>query len=206
MSDKPERVTSEDELLALYGSPAPTSIAKEVPFLNEHYLRLVAASPFCVLASIGPDGLDASPRGDEPGFVRALDDRTLALPDRRGNNRIDTLRNVVRDPRVALLFVIPGCNETLRVNGRAYISTDRELLESFAVDGRVPVTVVIVEVEAAFFQCGRAVMRSKLWSSDTQVDRASLPSAGQMLRATTDGFDGEAYDRALPERQRATLY
>ena len=193
-------------MLALYGSPASTSLAKAVPALNAHYRALIAASSFCILASVGPNGLDASPRGDEPGFVRVLDERTLALPDRRGNNRIDTLRNIVRDPRVALLFMIPGCNETLRVNGRAFVSTEPDLLNSFAVKGKAPVTALVIEIDEAFFQSGRAILRSGLWSSEAHVDRQSLPTAGEMLRATTDGFDGDAYDRALPERQRATLY
>ena len=206
MLGEAHRVASEDELVALYGSPAPTSLAKVVPALNAHYRALIAASPFCILASVGPNGLDASPRGDEPGFVRVLDEQTLALPDRRGNNRIDTLRNIVRDPRVALLFMIPGCNETLRVNGRAFVSTEPDLLDSFAVKGKTPVTALAIEIDEAFFQCGRAILRSGLWSSKAHVDRTTLPTAGEMLRATTDGFDGDAYDRALPERQRATLY
>ena len=199
-------VTSEAELDVLYAAPTDTSVAKEIDRLNAHYRTMIEAAPFCALASIGPEGLDASPRGDGPGFVRVLDDRTLALPDRRGNNRIDTLRNVVRDPRVALLFLIPGCNETLRVNGRASISTDPDLLASFAMDDKAPITVQVIAIDAVFFQCGRAVMRSGLWAPDAHVDRSSLPSAGAMLRATSENFDADAYDRALPERQRATLY
>ena len=199
-------VTTEAELGALYAAPAAPSIIKEVASLTPAYRSLIAASPFCVLASVGPEGLDASPRGDGPGFVRVLDDKTIALPDRRGNNRLDTLRNVLRDPRVALLFLIPGCNETLRVNGRARISTERELLESFAVDGKAPVTALVIAVDAAYFQCGRALIRSQLWSPSAQVARSTLPSAGEMLRATTHDFDAEAYDQALPGRQRDTLY
>jgi len=202
----PHTITSEAELDALYAAPTAPSVAKEIVRLNAPYRAMIEASPFCTLASIGPQGLDASPRGDGAGFVQVVDDWTLALPDRRGNNRIDTLRNVVRDPRVALLFLIPGCNETLRVNGRARISTDPDLLASFAVDGKAPVTVLVIAIDAVFFQCGRAVLRSGLWSPEAHVDRSTLPSAGAMLRATSEDFDAKNYDRALPARQRATLY
>ena len=199
-------VGSEGELDALYGPPSPASITKEASTLNAPYRALIEASPFAVIGSVGADGLDVSPRGDAPSFVSVLDDRTLAMPDRRGNNRLDTLRNVLRDPRVALLFLIPGCNETLRVNGRGRISTAPRLLERFAVDGRAPATVLLVSIDAVYFQCGKAVVRSGLWNAGRHVDRRTLPSAGDMLRATTQGFDGAAYDAALPNRQKQTLY
>ena len=207
MSD-PHSITSLAALEALYDqSPAQASILKEKDRVVPVYRALIEASPFAALATRGPEGLDCSPRGDGPGFIRVRDDRTLLLPDRRGNNRIDSLRNIVRDPQVALLFLIPGLGETLRVNGRAAISVEPALLESFSVDGKAPKSVLVIAVEAVYFQCARAIVRSDLWNSHKHVARRALPSAGQILAALSrSGFDGEAYDRALPERQRATLY
>lgn len=207
MSD-PHSITSLAALEALYDqSPAEASILKETDRVVPVYRALIEASPFAALATRGPEGLDCSPRGDGPGFIRVRDDRTLLLPDRRGNNRIDSLRNIVRDPQVALLFLIPGLGETLRVNGRAAISVEPGLLESFSVDGKAPKSVLVIAVEAVYFQCARAIVRSDLWNPHKHVARSALPSAGQILAALSrSGFDGEAYDRALPERQRATLY
>ncbi len=207
MSD-PHSITSLAALEALYDqSPAQASILKETDRIVPVYRALIEASPFAALATRGPEGLDCSPRGDGPGFVRVRDDRTLLLPDRRGNNRIDSLRNIVRDPQVALLFLIPGLGETLRVNGRAAISVEPGLLESFSVDGKAPKSVLVIAVEAVYFQCARAIARSDLWNPHKHVARSALPSAGQILAALSrSGFDGEAYDRALPERQRGTLY
>lgn len=206
-SDPTHRITDLDTLQARYGTPAPNSLTKEVDYLHPHYRAFVEAAPFVVLATSGPQGLDASPRGDGPGFVVIEDDRTLLLPDRRGNNRIDSLRNIVADPRVALLFLVPGVGETLRVNGQAEISVEPALLARFAVDDKPPRSVLRVRVETVFFQCSRAIVRSALWDPDARVDRASLPSAGQILGALSAGtLDGERYDRELPERVRATLY
>ncbi len=207
MSD-PHSITSLAALEALYDQPpAQASILKETDRVVPVYRALIEASPFAALATRGPEGLDCSPRGDGPGFVRVRDDRTLLLPDRRGNNRIDSLRNIVRDPQVALLFLIPGLGETLRVNGRAAISVEPGLLESFSVDGKAPKSVLVIAVEAVYFQCARAIARSDLWNPHKHVARSALPSAGQILAALSrSGFDGEAYDRALPERQRGTLY
>jgi uncharacterized protein len=204
----PHSITSLAALEALYDqSPAEASILKEKDRVVPVYRALIEASPFAALATRGPEGLDCSPRGDGPGFIRVRDDRTLLLPDRRGNNRIDSLRNIVRDPQVALLFLIPGLGETLRVNGRAAISVEPALLESFSVDGKAPKSVLVIAVEAVYFQCARAIVRSDLWNPHKHVARSALPSAGQILAALSrSGFDGEAYDRALPERQRATLY
>ena len=201
-------IASIEQLEALYGQPNDASTVKEVPFITREYRALIEASPFLALATAGPEGLDCSPRGDRPGeLVRIADDRTLLLPDRRGNNRIDSLRNVLRDPQVALLFLIPGLGETLRVNGRAVIPVDPALLESFSVDGKAPRSVLVITVEAIYFQCARAVVRSDLWNPQKHVARSALPSAGQILAALSrTGFDGEAYDKALPERQQTTLY
>lgn len=194
-------------LEALYGQPASTSVAKEVTYLTSGYRALIEASPFFVLATSGPDGLDASPRGDAPGFLRVADERTLLIPDRRGNNRVDSLRNILHDPRVGLLFLIPGLNETLRVNGRAVIDVDPALCDSFAVDGKPPKSVLVVTVESVFFQCARAVLRARLWDPAAQVARASLPSIGALLAEASAGQEGgEAYERSLNERIPKTLY
>jgi PPOX class probable FMN-dependent enzyme len=194
-------------LEALFGQPGEASIRKEVPSLHPVYRRWLEAAPFAVLATSGPGGLDASPRGDPAPLVTVRDEHTLLLPERRGNNRIDSLRNIVADPRVALLFMIPGVGETLRVNGRAHISVDPALLQRLAMDGTPPKCVIVVHIETVLFQCARALQRSKLWTPPAEDVRSKLPSAGAMLAALTDAaIDGEAYDRDLPERQRTTLY
>ena len=195
------------QLEALFGQPGEASLKKEVPYLHPSYQALIAASPFAVLATTGPGGLDASPRGDAPGFVAVQDEKTLLLPERRGNNRIDSLRNIVADPRVALLFLIPGVGETLRVNGSARITVAPELLARFAVDGKPPQCVIEIEVETVYFQCARAIQRSKLWAPLPEGVRREVPTPGAILSALTDAaFDGAAYDRELPARQRASLY
>jgi PPOX class probable FMN-dependent enzyme len=203
----PHRVRDITTLAALYGEPGEASIRKEVSSLHPVYRAIVEAAPFAVLATNGPDGLDASPRGDAPGFVAVEDEHTLLLPDRRGNNRTDSLRNVINDPRVALLFMVPGTNETLRVNGRAHVSVAPGLLERFAVDTRLPRSVLVIKIETVYFQCSRALLRSRLWDPSSQPPRSSLPSPGAMLSALTlASIDGAAYDRDLPERVKTTLY
>jgi PPOX class probable FMN-dependent enzyme len=200
-------VTSIEALERLYDQPYGPSVAKETDRITEHYRAFIEAAPFFALASGGPDGFDCSPRGDAPGFVRVHDEKTLLVPDRRGNNRIDTLRNILHDPRVALLFLIPGCGETIRVNGRAAISADPELAQSFTVNDKVPRTVIIVAVDRVFYQCSKAIVRSRLWDPSRHVDRKSLPSAGTILDALTGGkLGGEAHDLNAPERLRQTLY
>lgn len=199
-------IDSEEALRALYGPAGEASLTKEVSFLTPEYRALVEASPFCVLATSGPEGLDATPRGDPPGFIRVLDERTLLIPDRRGNNRIDSLLNIVRDPRVALLILVPGVAETLRINGRGRITTDPALLQPAAMDGKVPVTGLVIAVESVYFQCAKALVRSRLWDPAAQRDRSELPTPGQMLKGARAGFDAEAYDQALPARLAATLY
>ncbi len=201
-------ITTLEALEALYQpQPAPASTVKVTDHITPHYAALIQASPFVALATVGPEGLDCSPRGDLPGFVRIADPRTLILPDRRGNNRIDSLRNVVRDPRVALLFLIPGSGATFRVNGRAMLSVDPDLLDSFAVDGKPPRTAMVVTVVEAYFQCARAIVRSGLWKPESQVDPKSLPTPGAMLAAVTAGeAGGEAYDREWPGRAAKTMW
>jgi uncharacterized protein len=200
-------VTTIQGLETIYGLPAETSTVKEVDRVTPHYRAFIDASPFAVLATSGPEGLDCSPRGDLPGFVRVHDDRTLMLPDRRGNNRVDSLRNIVRDPRAALLFMIPGAGNTLRVNGRAHLAVDPELLASFAVDGKSPRSVIVIGVESVYFQCARAIVRSDLWNPEKRVDAKSLPSAGQILAALSGNrVGGEEYDRVWCERAKQTLW
>ena len=200
-------ITTIADLESLYGEVNKGSLLKETDRIVPEYRALIEASPFLALATRGPEGLDCSPRGDGPGFVRVEDEKTLLLPDRRGNNRIDSLKNIVRDPGVALLFLIPGIGETLRVNGRAAISVEPSLLESFSVDGKAPRSVIAITVEAVFFQCARAILRSELWNPQKHVVRGSLPSAGRILAALSDNeVGGDAYDKELPERQRTSLY
>lgn len=200
-------VASEAALSTLYGEASPNALAKEIDHLNAPYRAFVAAAPFLVLSTVGPEGLDASPRGDPAGFVEVSHDgRTLLIPDRLGNNRIDSLRNIVRDDRVALLFLVPGVGETLRVNGRAEIVVGEELLSRFAMNGKAPRSLIRVRVEQAYFQCQKALVRSRLWKAEAQIERSSLPSAGEMLAATATGFDAPAYDRAYPERLAQTIY
>ena len=201
-------ITSMQALEALYSDkPYPPALVKEADRITPQYQKLIEASPFMVLATCSEDGLDCSPRGDPAGFVRVQDDKTLLIPDRQGNNRIDSLRNLVRDPRVALLFLIPGVGETMRVIGRAQISTDPQLTGSFVMKGKTPRCVLVVSVEKAYFQCTKAIVRSKLWDASQHVDRKTLPTPGSILAELTDGrMGGEAHDRAAPERVKATLY
>jgi PPOX class probable FMN-dependent enzyme len=195
------------ELEALYAEPGAASLAKEVDYLHPHYRAFVEASPFCLLSTMNDKGGDCSPRGDAPGFVQVLDDRTLLLPDRRGNNRIDSLRNILADPRVGLLFLVPGVNETLRVSGTAKVSTDPELIARCMMQDKAPTTVLVIRIESVFFQCARALLRSRLWLADAQIPREALPSTGTMLADLSQNeIDGVAYDRELPERVRTTLY
>lgn len=203
----PHVLTSEAELEAIYGKPVEAATVKEVNWITPHYRAYIDASPYVALATSGPEGLDCSPRGDRPGFVRVHDEKTLMLPDRRGNNRIDSLRNIVRDPRVALLFMIPGMGNTLRVNGRAHLSIEPALLASFAVEEKAPRSVTVIEVDTVYFQCARALVRSDLWNPEHHVDPKSLPSAGQILAALSqDRVGGEKYDREWPGRAAATMW
>ena len=202
-----DRITTVEQLEALYGLPGETSTVKEVDTITPHYRAFIEAAPFAALATTGPEGLDCSPRGDKPGFIRVHDARTLLLPDRRGNNRVDSLRNVVRDPNVALLFLIPGSGTTLRVNGRAHLSVEAQLLQSFAVEEKAPRSVMVISVGRVYFQCARAIVRSDLWNPAKHVDPKSLPSPGEILAAFSgDRVGGEDYDRAWPARAQQTLW
>jgi len=201
------QIASLDELEELYDAPIQRSLIKELDRLNAHYRMFVEKAPFVVVATSGPDGLDCSPRGDPPGFVRVIDDKTVMMPDRRGNNRLDSLRNLIADPRIALLFLIPGVGETLRINGRARIVVDDELNASFAIGGKPPRSVIAVTIDRVYYQCQKALARSRLWEADAQISRSLLPSAGQMNKTFHDGeFDAEAYDREYPQRMKDTMY
>jgi uncharacterized protein len=200
-------IRDEATLNTLYGEISPGAIAKEIDYIHPHYRAMIEASPFLVLATCGPEGLDTSPRGDPAGFVHVVDEKTLLIPDRRGNNRADSLRNIIRDPRVALLFLIPGVGETLRVNGTAVISTDPALIERFPFRGTLPRTVIVVTAERVYFQCPKALVRSDLWNPDKRIERKALPSTGTIMASITEGkLGGAEYDRAYPERLRTTIY
>lgn len=214
MSD-PHAVTSVVRLLEVYPQAEGVSAVtvtgrnKESRVLTPAYRRFVELSPFVVVSTVGEGGLDQSPRGDAPGFVTVLDERTIVIPDRRGNNRLDTLRNIVADPRVGLIFLIPGIGHELRVRGTAVISTDPEELARHEVKGMRPASVVVVTIERVYFQCARAIKRSRLWDPGSHVDPALVPTAGRMT-LEAGGFESTdeaaAYDAALEERQDATLY
>jgi PPOX class probable FMN-dependent enzyme len=198
------------ELERIYGDPGAVgeaSTAKVAGHITPQYQRFIEAAPFLALATSGPEGLDCSPRGDLPGFVRVATPRTLLLPDRRGNNRIDSLRNIVRDPRVGLMFLIPGVGNAMRVNGQAFIEDDPALLDSFAVEGKVPRTVMQIAVQEVYFQCARALIRSGLWRQESHVDPRTLPSPGEILAEMSQGrVGGNAYDTGWNERAQHTMW
>jgi PPOX class probable FMN-dependent enzyme len=200
-------LTDPAALRELYGDPSDGAIAKEIDYVHPHYRAMIEASPFMVMATSGPDGLDVSPRGDPAGFVVVEDARTLLIPDRRGNNRVDSLNNLIADPRIALLFLIPGVGETLRVNGQAEIAVQTALLERFPAQGKLPRSVIVVHVERVYFQCPKALVRSDLWNPARHVQRRSLPSTGTILADISRGrVGGPEYDAAYPERLKATIY
>jgi PPOX class probable FMN-dependent enzyme len=202
-----DRVTTLEQLEAIYGEPAQKSLIKEIDHISDHYRAFIEKAPFVTVATCGPEGLDCSPRGDPAGFVRVVDEETVMIPDRRGNNRVDSLRNLVRDPRISLLFLIPGINETLRINGRAEIVVDAELCASFAIRGKPPRSVLVITVERIYFQCQKALVRSRLWDVEAQIPRSEVPSAGRILEALTGGdVDADEYDRSYPDRLKQTIY
>ena len=201
------QITDVATLERLYGAPSGAAVEKELNYLHPHYRAMIAASPFVVLATGGPEGLDTSPRGDAAGFITVENEKTLLIPDRRGNNRVDSLRNILVNPQVALLFLIPGVGETLRVNGRAIISTAPTLLERFAVGGKLPRSVIVVHVDTVFFQCSRAIWRSKLWDPAQHIERSSLPSLGTMIEDISQArVNAATYDSGLYERLKGALY
>lgn len=197
--------TSED-LRSTYAEPGEAASRKLMPRLDKHARAFIALSPFLVIASRGPGGGDCSPRGDGPGFVRVVDDNTVLIPDRKGNNLLDTLGNVVADPEVGLLFFVPGVAETLRANGTARIVTDPALLEPMAVRGQVPVSAIEVQIRQVYFHCGRSLIRAKLWDPDTRIERGSFPSLGRIIADQVAGVDAEAADQRLQEAYTTRLY
>ena len=194
-----------EKLEALYGTPKETSTRKVANLMVPIYRRWIERSRFCVLSTVGPEGTDASPRGDDGSVVTVIDAKTLAMPDWRGNDRIDSLPNIIRDPRVSLMFMVPGSSNVVRVNGRGRISADVEMLERFKRGRALPRSVILIEIEEVYFQCSRAIMRSRLWSVGDDTD--DLPTPGDMLKAMTDGeVGGEVYDAEWPERARKSLW
>jgi len=204
---EPRQITTTAELDALYGAPVGASVIKDVDYITDKYRLFAEKAPFVVVATVGPEGTDCSPRGDPVGFVRVLDRKRLLIPDRKGNNRVDSLRNLVHDPRISLLFLVPGVNETLRMNGRARIVVDPALAASFAVNGKTPLTLLEVTVDRVYFQCSKALIRSRLWSADSQVPRSEVPTAGEILAEIRgDSFDAAEYDRAYPDHIQRNIY
>ncbi|HWJ75290.1 MAG TPA: pyridoxamine 5'-phosphate oxidase family protein [Kaistia sp.] len=200
-------IRSSDALRALYGAPSPRALAKQLDHIDKHCRAFIALSPFLVLATEGPDGLgDATPRGDHPGFVTVADDRTLIIPDRPGNRRIDSLTNIVARPAIGLLFLIPGFLETLRVNGDAVVDDDLALREAHRVDDSLPATVLVVTVREAYLQCGKALMRSDLWVPASWPERTLLPTMGEMLKDHTRSSAPPESDAEMLERYKAVLY
>ncbi|WP_172326845.1 pyridoxamine 5'-phosphate oxidase family protein [Mangrovicoccus sp. HB161399] len=198
-------IETEDELHAHYGTPQAPSTVKVADRITPEYLPWLEASRFCVLTTVGPEGTDGSPRGDQGPVVRILDDRTLALPDWRGNDRIDSLRNILRDGRVSLMLMVPGETNVIRINGRARLTADAGLRADFETAGKQPRTVAVIRVEEVYFQCARALIRSRLW--EVPQDRPALPTPGQILAAMSAGeTGGDGYDRSWPERAAATMW
>ena len=194
------------ELDAIYGETSEASLIKGSDRLTAGYRRLIEASPIVALATSGPEGLDCSPRGDPGAVMTILDDRTLVLPDRRGNNRIDSLRNIVRDGRVALLFLIPGSNTTLRINGTAEISVDPDLLAGLAMEGKLPRSAIVISIGEIYFQCARALMRARIWEQEAWPDVSDLPTPGSLMRELKQDFDSLTYDRDWPERAKNSMW
>ena len=200
------KIETVEELNALYGVPAEASIIKVTTFLTGEYRRMIAASPFVALATVGPEGLDCSPRGDAGQIVHIEDDRTVMMPDWRGNNRVDSLSNIVRDPRVALMFLVPGSNTAMRINGRAIVAVEPSLLERFDMDGKHPRSVIVIAIDEVYSQCARALIRADLWNPEKFADPKALPTVGDMLKGVKEGFDGAAYDRDWPGRAAKTMW
>jgi uncharacterized protein len=202
-----DTIGSKAELRERYGAPSERSLLKEMTRLDAHCRNFIALSPFLVIATTGTDGLgDCSPRGDAPGFVAVLDDTTIVIPDRLGNNRTDSLRNIIDNPGIGVLFLLPGVNETLRVNGLARITTDAALLAPLAAQGKAPRSGLLVEVKQAYLQCGKALIRSKLWDKATQIERASFPSLGKILADQIGLPDVAASERMTEDGYKNRLY
>jgi PPOX class probable FMN-dependent enzyme len=195
------------ELREIYGPVLERARIKILPRLDKHCRHFISLSPFLCLGTASADGADVTPRGDRPGFVHVLDDFTIAIPDWRGNNRLDSLLNIVSNPQVGMVFLIPGVDETLRVNGKAEISTEPDLLARWKVNGTHPKSAIVVNVEEAFMHCGKALIRSRLWHEDAKIDRRELPTYGQMLKDQIDICDSaEKIQESVVAAYRDKLY
>ena len=200
-------INNNTELRTVYREPAARAAQKVIDHLDVHCRNFIAMSPLCILSSADAEGnADASPRGDPPGFVKVLDDKTLLLPDRPGNNQVDSLQNIVQNPGVGLLFFVPGMNETLRVKGKAEIVTNTELLETMVMQRKAPLSGLKVTVEEAFLHCGRALIRSRLWDPEVQIDRSTYPTYGQVLASQIKGANAKKIDASEEEANRDRLY
>ncbi len=198
---------SAEAVRAHYGQPGHLSLAKELDRLDRYCMDFIALSPFLVISSADKaGGCNATPRGDAPGFVRVLDEKRLLIPDRRGNNRVDTMLNIVENPHVGLLFLVPGLNETLRVNGRVEISVDPALLAPLAAQGRLPSAALDVAVKQVFFQCGKAMIRSELWNPDRRLPKGRFPTLGHILADQIAGTDAVAVETQIEESYKTRLY
>jgi len=210
MNGNLKEITSSKMLEELYGKPVERALWKEIDHINEHYQQFIEASPFLILATYGDKGVDCSPRGDPAGFVRVVDKHHLLIPDRKGNNRLDSLHNIIKNKNVGLIFIIPNVGETIRVSGQAKILIDDKLCESFSINGKPASSVLSVKVEKAYFQCQKAIVRSSLWNSSSYIERKELPTAGKMAKYFSSqrgaDFDGEAYDKNYPEHIKKTIY
>jgi uncharacterized protein len=204
MTDPDHAITDLATLLSLYGTLGEAALIKVAPHLTPEYGRWIMASRFCVLTTVGVGGTDASPRGDDGPVVQAFDEQTLLMPDWRGNNRLDSLCNIVTDARVSLMFMVPGSANVIRVNGRALLSTDPALTGRFDRDGARPRTVIVITVAEVYSQCARAILRARLWTSGDESD--GLPSAGEILAGIKADFDGRSYDADWPARAASTMW
>ena len=209
MSDQSShRIDTLSDLLDRFGPVSSLAAVKAIPRLDAHCRRFIALSPFLVIGSTDREGrADTSPKGDPPGFVRVIDDTTIAIPDRPGNNRLDTLRNIVENPEVAAIFFVPGVDETLRVNGRAHLSADPDLLATMTVQGKPPVLAIVIQIREAYLHCAKALKRSRLWDPDSRVERSVLPSLGRMiLDQTRSTEDVAAVEARIEQAYRDKLY
>ena len=199
-----QHITSVDELVAHYGKAAPAAISKVVHHMTPLYRQWISQSRFVVVSTVGSGGTDGTPRGDDGPVVKIIDARTLWLPDWRGNNRIDSLRNIVEDGRISLMFMVPGCNNVVRVNGRAVLTVDSEITDQFEQNGKHPRSVIVITIGEMYFQCAKALMRSALWVSEDKSSQ--VPTAGQFIAEAKAGFDGEEYDRDYPEYAKDRMW
>ncbi|MEM9580612.1 MAG: pyridoxamine 5'-phosphate oxidase family protein [Pseudomonadota bacterium] len=193
-----------EDLQKIYGDPVPASLTKVARRMTPLYRQWIDAARFVVVSTVGPEGADGSPRGDAGPVVRIIDDHTLHLPDWRGNNRIDTLRNILRDGRISLMFMVPGCANVVRVNGTAVLTADADICETFEQNGKHPRSVIVITIGEMYFQCAKAIMRSELWSGEDHS--AAVPTAGQFIKEMKEDFDGEAYDTGYAENAKDRMW